>query len=373
MIKNKSTKQNTTKYLIGLLLLLPVSSSLAQWKNPADRYVNQYKKYLEAECPIQKDEIKHFVYFARDRGAIYNHTLLPCELFAGAQIMYPWSLLEPSKGVYDFSIIEQDYDYLKSYGKKLFIQLQDKTFNPRFRGVPDYLDADEFDDGIIQKFTENGAPEGWMAKRWNKKVQKRFAQLLLALGKAFDGKIEGINLQETAPNIGEGNDKSFSPVIYAESIKANMLSLKKAFPNSTTMQYANFMPGEWLPWEDKGYLKSIYEYGNEIGVGLGAPDLMVRRRAQLNHALAIMHENDFEVPLGIAVQDGNYIGMTGADFPPGTRPSEGSLQVKENRNNIVPLLHAFARDFLKVQYMFWVNQEPYFEEDVLPCFNESIE
>ncbi|GAL34706.1 hypothetical protein JCM19240_4256 [Vibrio maritimus] len=36
------------------------------------------------------------------------------------------------------------------------------------------------------------------------------------------------------------------------------------------MQYANFMIGEWLPWEDKGYLKSIYEYGQQIGVGLGA-------------------------------------------------------------------------------------------------------
>ncbi|WP_233219145.1 hypothetical protein [Photobacterium sp. GB-27] len=34
-----------------------------------------------------------------------------------------------------------------------------------------------------------------------------------------------------------------------------MLSLKQAFPSSTTMQYANFVNGEWLPWEDKGYLK----------------------------------------------------------------------------------------------------------------------
>ncbi len=105
-----------------------------------------------------------------------------------------------------------------------------------------------------------------------------------------------------------------------------------------------------------GYLRSIYQYGEEIGVGLSAPDLMVRRKGQLNHALAMMHENNYSVPLGIAVQDGNYIGQTNSD------------QVIENRKNIVPLLHAFARDFLKVQYMFWVNQEPYFREDVLPCF-----
>ena len=96
---------------------------------------------------------------------------------------------------------------------------------------------------------------------------------------------------------------------------------------------------------------------------------MVKRKGQLNHALAMMHENEFDVHLGVAVQDGNYIGLTGADFLPGTNP-EVSLEVKENRKNIVPLLHAFAKDFLKVQYMFWVNQEPYFEEDVLSCFGD---
>jgi hypothetical protein len=36
--------------------------------------------------------------------------------------------------------------------------------------------------------------------------------------------------------------------------------------------------------------------------------------------------------------------------------------------NLVPGLHAFAREFLGVDVMFWVNQPPYFEEDVLTCF-----
>lgn len=41
------------------------------------------------------------------------------------------------------------------------------------------------------------------------------------------------------------------------------------------------------------------------------------------------------------------------------------------RQNLVPLFHAFAKDFLRVSYIFWVNQEPYFKEDVLPCFSED--
>jgi hypothetical protein len=146
-----------------------------------------------------------------------------------------------------------------------------------------------------------------------------------------------------------------------------MLALKKAFPQSTTMQYANFMPGEWLPWEDKGFLRSIYQYGQEIGVGLGGPDLMVQRKAQLNHALAMMHENNYTVPLGIAVQDGNYIGKTGADQD----YNEHTDNRHNKRENIVPLLHAFAKDFLHVSYMFWVHQQPYLNEDVIPCLTSD--
>lgn len=342
-----------------LLTFCVVVSVNAKWKNPSERYADAYKKYTEAVCPIPQDEIRHFVYFARDREAIHGHPFLNHSRFEGAQVMYPWAQLEPSKGNYDFSMIHDDYTYLKSHGKKLFIQLQDATFNPMYKGIPAYLQTQEYDGGAIHQRADSGEPDGWVAKRWNQNVQTRFALLLTALGQAFDGKVEGINLQESAIGVSHEFDPSFTPTLYVESLKANMLALKKAFPRSTTMQYANFMPGEWLPWEDKGYLKSIYQYGEKIGVGLGAPDLMVRRKGQLNHALAMMHEHSYSVPLGIAVQDGNYIGETGSD------------RVVTDRKNIVPLLHAFAKDFLKIQYMFWVNQEPYFQQDVLPCFTSE--
>lgn len=340
---------------IALLLSLNFFSNNSEG-NSSERYSDVYKKYMDAECPIGEDNIKHFVYFAREREAIHDHPFLKNSRFKGAQIMYSWAELEESKGHYDFSIIEEDYVYLKSKGRKLFIQLQDSTFNPKYRGVPKYLDAIEYDGGSVLKLNEEGDPSGWVARRWNRNVHAQFAKLINALGAEFDGKIEGINLQESAIGYTPENNDDFTPSVYVESLKRNMLTLKKAFPESTTMQYANFMPGEWLPWEDEGYLKSIYEYGEEIGVGLGSPDLMVQRKGQLNHPLAMMHENDFSVPMGIAIQDGNYIGQTGESV------------LKKDRENIVPMLHAFAKDFLNVQYMFWVNEHPYFEEDVLPCF-----
>lgn len=341
--------------MFALFVLVNISVS-AEWEDPSEKYHNAYKQYENAPGPIGEDGIRHFVYFARDREAVRKHPLLTNPRFEGAQIMYSWAQLEPSEGQYDFSIISDDYNYLKSKGKKLFIQLQDATFSTRWKGIPRYLLSEKYDGGAIYQRNDKGEPEGWTAKRWNKNVQERFSSLLMALGEEFDGKIEGINLQESAIGVSAEYDSSFTPSIYAESLKTNMRALKKAFPKSVTMQYANFMPGEWLPWEDRGYLRSLYQYGEEIGVGLGAPDLMVRRKGQLNHAIAIMHENKFSVPLGIAIQDGNYIGQTNSD------------QLIEGRHNIVPMLHAFAKDFLKVQYMFWVNQEPYFREDVLPSF-----
>ena len=77
-------------------------------------------------------------------------------------------------------------------------RLQDATFNPQYCGIPKYLLTDEYDGGSIPQFDENGETVGWVAKRWNPKVQERFALLLKALGKEFDGKVEGINLQESA-------------------------------------------------------------------------------------------------------------------------------------------------------------------------------
>ncbi|GAB5472691.1 MAG: hypothetical protein Mars2KO_07900 [Maribacter sp.] len=281
--------------------------------------------------------------------------------------MYSWKELEPEKGQFNFSPIRKDIAYLSTYGKRLFIQLQDVTFDKRYKAVPDYLLTGEYDGGAVFQYNDDGEPEGWTAKRWNKKVQERFAILLKALGDEFDKKIEGINLQETAIGVNSKTDASFTEATYLQGIKNNMLAAKKAFPNATTMLYANFIPGEWLPFDDKGYLKSIYEYGEKIGVGLGGPDLMVTRKGQLNHALAQMHEGKFTAPLGIAVQDGNYISKTGADKDYEENKDSGL----KGRKNLVPMLHAFARDFLKVNYIFWVNQEPYFEEDVIPCLSNE--
>lgn len=345
------------KHLLWTLVITP-SALMAETSNPANRYLEEYKNHLAAECPIGESDIKHFVYFSRDRAAIRKHSMLKHSRISGAQIMYSWRELEPEKSKYDFTTIEEDLAYLAKHKKQLFVQLQDTTFHPKYKAVPNYLIAPEYAHGVANQYGHEGKLEGSVAKRWNPSVQKRFALLLKALGKQFDGRVEGINLQETAIQLSDPPPGDYSDEGYADGIKANMLALKQSFPNTVGMQYANFMPGEWLPWEDKGYLKSIYTYGENIGIGLAAPDLMFRRKGQLNHALAMMHEGDYSVPMGIAIQDGNYIGQT------------GNLTVKKNRKNIVPQLYSFAKHFLGVDYLFWSNQKPYFTDDVVPCLTD---
>ncbi len=344
------------------LTILATLLTAIMFAQQVTKYADAYKKYLSAACPIPKDSIQHFVYFARDREAIVGHAFLTHPMFKGAQVMYSWRQLEPKKGVYDFSLLKKDIEYLKKFGKKIFIQLQDASFNPEYKITPDYLSSDQYNGGATLQYNDEGKPEGWVAKRWNKMVRERFALLLLALGKAYDGQIAGINLQETSIGVSSKTDSSFTEEGYVQGLKENMLALKKAFSKSATMLYANFVPGEWLPGNDKGYLSSLYQYGEEIGVGLGGPDLMVTRRGQLNHALKFMHEGHYTVPIGIAVQDGNYFGKTGDE-----KEDAGNGQ----RQNLVPLLHAFAKDFLRVSYMFWANQTPYFDTDVLPCFTKD--
>lgn len=349
---------------VAATVLLSSALSAADWQNPADRYAEAYRQFLDADCPLAESDVRHFMYVARDRERLRGHAMLDEPRIAGAQVMYLWSALEPARDEYDFSAIEGDLEYLASHGKTLFVQLQDATFYNRYQPAPGYLLTGEFDGGALPQLNDDGEAEGWTVKRWNPAVQARFARLLDALGQQFDGRIEGINLQESAIGVSADQDPSFSHAAYAQALRERMLALKQAFPRSVTMQYANFMPGEWLPWNDKGYLRGLYRYGEEIGVGLGGPDLMVQRRGQLNHTIAMMHEHDYSVPLGIAVQDGNYIGVTGAD-------GEIAGEIRRERSNRVPMLYEFARDFMGVDYIFWVDQAPYFEEDVLPCLRRG--
>jgi hypothetical protein len=305
-------------------------------------------------------DLHHYVFFNRDHEKIREKSFVETRALEGAQLKFTWRELEPRKGVYDFSGIQAAAEFLRKNGKRLFVQIQDSSFDVKIINVPEYLLREaEFHGGADKQFEtqegtdENGKAAGWVARRWDPVVQKRLHQLFTALGKQFDGVLEGINLPETSVDFGETGKlypKGFTPEVYRDAILTNMAAAKGAFPRSAVIQYANFMPGEWLPEKDGGLLRAVFRGAREMGVGLGGPDLLPDKPGQMKHSYPLIRGCSGAVPTGIAVQWGNYE----------HRSPQTGKQVT------IPDLVEFARDYLKVKYIFWCTQEPFYSGQVIP-------
>jgi hypothetical protein len=310
--------------------------------------------------------VHHYVFFGREREQLAGATsFLETAVLEGAQVAYTWRELEPEKDAYDFGAIREDLAFLTSRHKKLFVQFQDVSFSPSRTNVPDYLLRESpYHGGADKQYREGGEDEtraavaGWAARRWDPAVQQRLHKLLNALGKEFDGRIEGINFAETSVGFGESGKlfpAGFSPETYRDAIITNMKALKAAFPRSVTLQYANFMPGEWRPTEDKGYLRAVYQAAKALKVGVGGPDLLPYRPGQLKGSYPLIRDASGAVPIGVAVQDGNY-----EDQDP-----------KTGKRITIPELVQFATEDLKVDYLFWCTQEPYFSQELIPFLRRA--
>ena len=317
--------------------------------------------------PVRPGEkvVHNFVFFGQDRDKLAKAaSFLATKKLEGAQVTYTWRQLEPTKDAYDFSRIRDDLALLSSNRKKLFVQLQDVSFYEDRINVPDYLLDDPVYNGGANKefeFKDDDPNEerpifsGWSARRWDPEVQARFNKLLLALGKEFDGRVEGINFAESSIGFGSSGrhfPKGFSFERYRDALIENMAALKRAFQKSVTIQYGNFMPGEWRPSSDKGYLRSVYNAAVDLKVGVGGPDLLPFRPGQLKGPYPLIKEAAGKVPIGIAVQDGNY----------------GDRNPKTGQTASIAELLRFATEELGVDYIFWSIEEPYYSRDVIPFF-----
>ncbi len=306
---------------------------------------------------------KNFVFFGLERQRISDPAFLEDQHIVGAQLKYTWRELEPERDRYEFHPLIEDLAFLERHGKRLFVQLQDVSFSAEVP-IPDYLRTDPaLGGGVARKYEYEGDDEskarfdGWVARRWDPAVRARFIKLLEALGKEIDGRIEGLNLPETSVGFGESiklHPKGFTYESYVEGVNAIMTAARKAFPRSCVIQYANFMPGEWLPWADHGYLRSVYAHAESIGAGVGGPDLLPHRKGQQNHSYRLIAARGSKIPAGVAVQDGNF-----EDRNPTTGERVTIME-----------LYRFAKERLRLDYIFWGTQEPYYSEEVLPYLRD---
>ena len=310
--------------------------------------------------------LHHYVFFGTDREKIKDtKPFLETKAFEGAQVSYLWRQLEPGKDEYDFSLIREDLALLTAHGKKLWIQIQDVTFGDRWVPVPRYLTRDPiYNGGADHQYKykvddeEHATTSGWAARRWDPAVQERFHKLLFALGKEFDGRIEGINFAESSISFGDTGrlyPKGYTPEAYRDALITNLKALKRAFPKSIALQYANFMPGEWRPTNDKGYLRAVYDAAREARVGVGGPDLLPYKPGQMGSSYPLIREVAGKVRVGIAVQDGNY----------------AHVNPKTSKRVTIAEQMKFATEYLKADYIFWCTEEPYFSNELVP-FMQSL-
>ena len=315
---------------------------------------------VEPAGKAQDPEPRHFVFFGLERDRIREPVFLETAAIAGAQLKYTWRELEPERDRYALDSLREDAAFLESHGKQLFVQIQDVSFEEAIVNVPDYLLEDPvFEGGVAVKYEFDGDDEstavsdGWVARQWDPAVRDRFVELLRMLGREFDGRIEGVNLAETAVDFGGSgrlHPSGFTHEGYTEAVKDIMTAAKEAFPRSHVIQYANFMPGEWLPWTDRGYLRSVYEHADRIGCGVGGPDLLPHRKGQKQHSYPLIAARGSGTAAGVAVQWGNLDAKN---------PETGARVTVEE-------LVRFARHELRLDFLFWGTQEPYYSDEILP-------
>ncbi len=298
----------------------------------------------------------HYVFFRRDHDRVADTSFLQHPQLVGAQLTYTWRELEPTPDQYAFDGIRERLAFLTAHGKRLFLQLQDVSFSETIV-TPDYLRTDTtYHGGIARKYEvgADGVPRfgGWVARRWDPAVRARYARLLAALAHEFDGRIEGVVLAETSIGFDDPAQQplGYSPDAYAAGVRDMLTAARAAFQQSCVVLYANFMPGETLPDQDRGLLRGVHTHAAAIGAGIGGPDVLPYRPFQRSHSLALIAQRPPGVIAAMAVQDGN---LTDRDRRTGRR-----ITVAE--------LYAYAVTPLRLDYLFWGTEEPYFTADVLP-------
>ncbi|WP_089757322.1 hypothetical protein [Chryseobacterium soldanellicola] len=298
-------------------------------------------------CNINAQKPQNYIYTSS--GDLQNiEKMIMRKDIGGVQIVYNWKSLEKAKDVYDFSGIEKDLEYLTKLDRKLFIQLQDRFFEPEARHVPDYILNDkEYTGGLVPQFDNPGENKpvgnGWATQQWNPAVQQRFQKLIGELAKKFDGKIQGINLPETAIDINIKKDKTgFSCDKYFQAELDNLKFAREAFKQSYVLQYVNFFPCEWE--NDHKYMSRLFDFADKNKIGLGGPDIVPNKKGQMKNSYPFFNQYKGKLSLvAMAVQEPTLTYKNPKTKKPFTK--------KE--------FVAYAENYLGVNIIFWSVKSPW--------------
>lgn len=272
--------------------------------------------------------------------------------FRGVQRCYSWAGLEPAPGRFDFSSIRNDLARLTPHGRQLVLQIQYKAFGKDQRHVPPYLQGAEYGGGVYR-----ASSGSWDPVLWNARVGERMEALFAALGREFDLEpgVEAAVLPETSPSaqlekFPQAGVEPYTTARYLAALKQHMAALRRASPHTVMIQYANF-PQQALP--------ELIAYMQEIGVGLGGPDVYPRPSNLSDPEKGIYRlyaPLAGTVPLGAAVQSPDYSVASWKRTAAFNRGQDRNTAVVSAEEEIpIPVREhlRLAQERLKLNYLFW--------------------
>ena len=242
---------------------------------------------------------------------------------------YPWRLVEPTKGNYNFSMIQSDLNWAQAYGMQVIIMIEDKSFGSE-RPNPGYLDS-------IALRNQSG---GYTMARWSPTYVERYKALATAMGKRFDShpNFEGIAQQESALTLGSTTLKAngYTPEKYRDALIASFGHALNVMPRSRVFWYQNFFVG------NNNYIGSVAAALGPKGLVMAGPDTLPDRKSLVDKSYPYFGQFKDKMHLGIQVEGVCY-----------RAPHETSGY--STKYWTMPELFRFARDKLHVNYIFWVR------------------
>jgi len=119
--------------------------------------------------------------------------------------------------------------------------MQYKAFGKGQRCVPAYLQGPEYGGGVYRASSGSFDPVLWNA-RW-----AAHGRAVAALGRELDREpgLEAVVLPETRrpavlDKVPQAGVEPYTTAIYLEALKQRMSALRRAFPHTVVIQYANF-------------------------------------------------------------------------------------------------------------------------------------
>jgi hypothetical protein len=282
----------------------------------------------ETAAPPLKFHPGHYAALNRGDDAGILQALLQTGI-RGIQKRYTWAQLETAPNRYDFSAIEADLAAASGLGLQLVAFIEDKSFTGE-KPTPAYLH-----DGFTLAHHDD---RGWIAKRWDPFVVERFARLLSALGARFDPHpgFEGIALQESALSLSALTlrTQDYSARAYRDALVDTLLAARRAMPHSQVFWYMNFLPGGQVLLVDIARTVAPYR------IAMGGPDVLPDQTALRKLSYPIYRRFQGDMTLFGSMQFASY-SHPRADGADGER----YWSMEE--------LFLFARDELRVDYLFW--------------------